>query len=844
MKLKQKLFLLLLLTLVGWQVWSLAQPAQAGLTSSMVEMIQTLAEAIYTGLMPFILQLLKPLLENPVYFLDFSQVNFPGGLPDFGSTSVLITRIWNLCMLAANSIFIIALVYSIINIIIGTNANVYNIKVVLTKLIPAVLLANLSLAIIRAFVSIGNLFTQGFAALFDISTDAAVLFISDLGTLGNGTGFWSGVGNFFGNLGEGVISVFSNDNASTGPAVASFILLIIIFWVFLKITLILLERTFWLFILTVSAPLAFAADLLPLSFTQKLSSKWAENVLKWIIIFPLIQTAIFAAIHIWTTSEPALDATTINNLIKNSALIHDMPAGQLGPLFIGITILYFAGKIPEYIKPGGATPLSGFVGSSPMQGYKAVSKPITETLTGKNALGKSTAAQFGMGYKLALGTKTGRALEAKRQTLSAGGHTIGSVPWLIAKTLNPKGEIARTTAERNIDMGKARLNTTSDQLSKLKQNFSKITSGMNWDDLSSKEKDDFKKDKNISIRNHANSIDKKQDQLDWLANTSVKEAPIEEMKPVANMLGKILKPGATAADVIQNAKNMNRVKRGRNPEEAAEASAGLARPDVQAVLRSKNFDPDKLSPTISKKYPKSSLGKVIPEILKNQEAGKLTEASALDKLSLTAAIKIERFIDSEKLEIEPIKFLLDSGDTAAAETMMTAAGLKTDEQQALKKALSSASAGGEGMTANDIQVRLNALSHIKSPAGGDKASPEEIRTGLNELVAKLKTRTTGTAAASAPTGTTASPTPEATQVAGGIASEEPMEEEVYESFAPEETPSTPAQPKPSKTRPVINAAKRTMEDIFRTHEKTPEEMKKQLRREGINPDQENNPPKP
>ena len=775
MTLKQKLFLYSLLVITGFSIWSFSLPAQAtqptqvwgAVAASLVDMLKSIVEVIYTGIMPFMLKILNDLLLQPDWFLKFSGP-LPGGvLPGFGSASDLITRIWGFCMTAANAIFIIVLVYSTINIIIGTNANVYNIKKVLTTLIPAVLFANLSLVIVVAFVGIGGLLTQGFAALFGTSLDKTLEFINTLCTFniggGSGTSAW-----WWGLLlggGAGLVTIIGflhrvfSESHTLGASVTSFVMLIILFWIFLKITLVLLERMFWLFMLTVSAPLAFAADLLPLSFTQKLSSKWTENVFKWIIIFPMIQIAIMAAIYIWTNNK--LSADTIVNLIYDSTKFAELSSEQWGSLLIGLTILYFAGKIPEYVKPGGAMPLSGLV-ATPMAAYKTAQKyayqPIAGTLAGKTMLGKAAyAIGGGAGRQIRAGSwekvlpgiqKRALGYEAWRQRQTAG--PLGMI-------FNPKGRAKKMEVDTRLAQAPITsaldIQATNRALEPLNAaagaRFGKDKdTGKNkvWQDLSAEQKRELTtKDRGLKEkeRTYTNAFNT----MMWRAREGIKEQDISEFDPVPLLKQEVekgKKDGATPEDRgkgLLAAARLVKIASNKNHPERPAATEALT--DLKSTLRDTyGINTAKLLRKGPEKKPKELNIKLLVE-----SAAGLGRDSSLNSLSSNSIAKLSRLLDNGELDIPELKGLLDSGDQAAVDEFLDDSDLdlSDDEQDALKAAV-----GPEGFSEGEIIARFNALPKARKDAGGDDASPEEVQIKLAAFIETLKEKGTPAAATAAP----------------------------------------------------------------------------------------------
>ncbi|MBN2585057.1 hypothetical protein JXA59_00185 [Patescibacteria group bacterium] len=415
----------------GYNFWAGLGVAFLGLLAKFFGII---GETIAGVIMPIVMQVLDALLREPDWV--FSANSPLAGIIDKSHEAALIL---------ANSFLLLGLVIASVAIILRVGTGTYNIKKFLGSFVIMAILANASLALFKALLEVGD-------ALFN-SVD--FLFVG--GTIG---------------IDRDIILAYLKDLASMridiGGNVAGTILvltaILISAWVLIRVALLLLERTIFLFIMLVISPIAFGLSVLPT--TQKMASQWIENIIKWILALPITYAILALGVFVLKqigSGTPGQISEFITNLGKSIDVVHGGglqlstaplqiaagPANTVKDLLmfiIGLTIIYMGATIPKMLKIGGA--LTGLVespGKLTGLGQKAY-KGIADTLTGKNLPGKAQQRVRGsVGSMLNLATGWLKGTRADR--LQNLGTQFGAVPEAWTKGFAAIGSARKTDRE-------------------------------------------------------------------------------------------------------------------------------------------------------------------------------------------------------------------------------------------------------------------------------------------------------------------------------------------------------------------------------------------------------------
>ncbi len=748
---KQKIIGSSILGLALIEIWGIAQPARAtveGMAADVVGVIGVLAATIYAGVMPVMGKLLSTMLDygDKIFTLPIAQT------------------VISLSITLANAIILLSLVISVILIILQINPNLYNIKKTLSGLVMAVLLSNLSVVIVKGILELSNLLVNSVNALVGNSTMELVhsyiytIFLitphttAPAGPSAPGQilsaliGFW--VPYVYPNLGDALLDMFSKEFV---PTITCLVVLLLLLWVVIKITITLLERNIWMLILTVFSPLVFALDLLPLGLTKNLSNSWFQNIVKWIFVLPIMQIALILVVSIWRSANVTEDYVT--KFLLNQAQGIDTKPEQFFPFLLGMGILYFAARVPELIKVGGITPLSGLV-ATPMAAYKTAQKyayqPIAGTLAGKTMLGKAAYATVGGASRQIRAGSWGKGLQTKALGYEAWRQRQTAGP--LGMIFNPKGRAKKMEVETRLAQAPITsaldIQATNRALEPLNA-AARTGFGKNWLDLSAKQRDELS-GKDRGLKEKERTYNSAFNTMMWRAREGIKEQDPSEFDPVPLLKQAVergKKPEATPKErgegLLATARLVKIASNKNHPERivASEALTAL-QPDLR---ESYGITTAKLLRKGPEKKPKELNIKLLVE-----SAAGLRRASSLNSLGSDSIAKLSRLLDSGELNIPELKELLDSGDQDKIEEFLDDLDLSDDEQNALKTAV-----GPEGFSEGEIIARFNALPKAREDAGGDSASAEDVQIKLAAFIETLKEK--GTPAAAAAAGTSAVP---------------------------------------------------------------------------------------
>jgi len=371
----------------------------ASLWHAIVNPAETTANALTTVFLDLITFLAKNIILPIVLPIAGVLLHFGVQKPDFllGTTDAY--DLWYDVAVVANGIYLFALVVASIAIMTGMAKGAYNLKKFLGGFIAAVALGNFSLIIVKALLG--------------------------LGTTLEGVVYW--VGGRTGmpiptTIADGRIKIFDYLNALTEINVDSalwtsgtafkeatqFIILVISCWIVLKLGFVLFERVVRLFIAAITAPIIFAASLLP-NF-QKSASQWWESTIKWILVLPLTLVVILLGLFFFYKAgitdythlqdiTTKLDPEEILTALENSSTSTTGTDALQDVLYIvlGLFTLWQAGMVSSSLKLGSV--LGGLV-ETPQKAISAGQKawkPVADVFTGKGLIGGTLAGKTMVG---------------------------------------------------------------------------------------------------------------------------------------------------------------------------------------------------------------------------------------------------------------------------------------------------------------------------------------------------------------------------------------------------------------------------------------------------------------
>ncbi|MEA1910031.1 MAG: hypothetical protein U9M89_03385 [Patescibacteria group bacterium] len=392
--------------------------------------------------------------------------------------SPAVNTVWGISLSVANGIYLLALLVASIAIMTRVNTGIYNIKKFLGGFVIAVALSNFSLYIFRAILSIGGMLETVAYKIGDslINSGATSSPTIDSEFL---------VAFFTNKLQEGFIPYVASDTLALNLVSLGGTLLFV--WVMAKLSLLLISRILNLFLSAVTAPILFAASLLP-NF-QKVAQGWWETLFKWVLVLPaslaLILLSMFFFKQAGLDIELAFGPNEVfiaDAAVGSGGILGDYTTEQLLYLIVAFFALWNAGMVSNYLKLDGS--LSGIVDTPSKAG-----KMVSDTVTGKNVLGKNVGRVSRAGYDVLQGTEAGQKIEGWRSTRTG----------MLGKVINPEGEKSRVTAERKQKIQTAQLGALSTSAKTAKRflnHHAQQEYGQDWDEITDGQKKQLK-----SVRN-------------------------------------------------------------------------------------------------------------------------------------------------------------------------------------------------------------------------------------------------------------------------------------------------------------------------------------------------------
>lgn len=499
MKQKQKLLKALLITPVLVGLLSLPIPANAAnwftsLLGGLGEVLLSLIGTILALIMGVIANVIFPFIYGLIDMMVVNENIFLVANSDPGSPSQIMQTVWGFSLDLANSIFLIVLVMAAIAIILRINTGIYNIKKVLSGLIVAIILSNLSLLIVKTILTIASQLTTSILALFGSNPQSASYLIRDIYIA------VSNPGERFLTFGVGQIVFLA--------------FLVILFLIIFKIAWVLLQRTIWIFILIISAPIAFALSLLPA--TQKYASQWWATLFRWILVYPLMVLVLVIAGKILTS------VGSVGTLFSWTSPLDPTELNTINPdvmvAIIGLTVLFFAGQVDKIISLGAT-------------GFGGIYKTVADTATGKNATGKFARSQYDRGKReLMAGTfdkiPGGKSLKEKSINLQTW--------WERNKTLNPTARKDDLEGKKDKALSAAYINA---DFRKVQENLkplneaSQSTYGKDWYDLNKEQQEAIKTDP--KLKQNDDRLKEARKSMIKKARKSIKDTDSADFDPVS-----------------------------------------------------------------------------------------------------------------------------------------------------------------------------------------------------------------------------------------------------------------------------------------------------------------------
>lgn len=326
-------------------------------------------------------------------------------------------KAWGMMQQFANIAFVIIFLVIIYSQITGAGVSNYHIKTILPRLLLAAVFVNMSFILCQLAVDVSNTLGFSLKEFFD-GLGGSITIHTDWDDTTVGTRALSAVGVI------GAILAVTGGAAAIVMAL-SFPVIIAGVLALGLIVLILIGRTAFIILLTIIAPLAFAAWVLP--NTRQLFNKWGKLFFSLLALFPIIAT-VFGASNFtasllqgvsgsahggndWTLSLMALAVSSIPLFVVPGLLKGALNAtGQLGAKLSGISSSLnskVGGKIKDNSRLGEAWK---------QQKFKSVQRQA------QRRAGNSSFARFGR--QLATDKSKGRLASFKRgvgRVLSAKG---------------------------------------------------------------------------------------------------------------------------------------------------------------------------------------------------------------------------------------------------------------------------------------------------------------------------------------------------------------------------------------------------------------------------------------
>jgi len=220
-----------------------------------------------------------------------------------------VPRVWKLTRSLINILLVIALLVISFANITRFSLDTYTVKTALPKLILGVILANLSMLIIRLMTQLADqvtgLFSRDLAGLGDfpqlVTQAAAAVGLSGLGTIG---------GIFTGGLGYIVL----------------FILAIIAFVLLLWLAFLLYFRLAAVYLLTILAPLTFVAYGIP-GIGDKFFKMWWQHAVKWVFMVPAMAAIFWLSFEVSGSGESSVAKVILGYVLFITAVTLPMKWG-------------------------------------------------------------------------------------------------------------------------------------------------------------------------------------------------------------------------------------------------------------------------------------------------------------------------------------------------------------------------------------------------------------------------------------------------------------------------------------------------------------------------------------
>ena len=502
-------------------------------------------------------------------------------------------NVWTGSLAVANGLFLLALVLASVAIILRLNTGMYNLKKVLGGFIAAVILSNLSLLIVRVLVELGDNLTIAAYGLFT-SIDSRLTY--DI--INGPDGFITALTKIKASVGaEGV-----GGDEHMGAVLLAIIIMVLIFWILLKLTLILIERMFWIFLMAISAPIIFALSLLPT--TQKLAADWWNKLIKWILVLPLVAAILSISVYFLILTVEGPDGGAINPAefvaqLTEPRFFAELISGGKGIfLIVGLIILYQAGRANNLLGISGGG-LSGAVDTPKAMGKTAkgavkgtvgaVTKPIADTFTGKNKLGKFGKATKEGTARLAGSGKLGKWVQDR---------AVQGAAWkkrqtgLIGMAVNPKGRAEKLDADIKLNEEKELNNQNGRALDHNNKKLNARTKkrfGKRWDDMRPDEQETAKKtDK--ATRGFASTSEGLKSELMWRSRNLAHDVKREDLKPPSAYEKIIKDPKSTTGEIAVAGVQLRRISSNKNNVGATEAREILDDPENIATIQSRDLD--------------------------------------------------------------------------------------------------------------------------------------------------------------------------------------------------------------------------------------------------------------
>lgn len=295
-------------------------------------------------------------------FIDLMVVNY-----DAAGIQSVIKAFTNI----ANAFFIVIFLIIIFSTTLSIGLDSYAVKKMLPRFVAAVIMVQFSYLIVAILVDIGNIIGIGIINVFD--------------------GINNDLPNNVGELGSSMGQVLGPLFQTSGLAQFGFFLILILALIALISALIgtiaMILRQFLIILLMVAAPIAFALWVLP--NTEKFFKMWWENLLKAVMMFPIVAGMISAALFFAKASDQIFPGSEFRQLIAALfpmiALIFVPKAFKWGGQLMAAT----SGAVAARLTGAAKAPAKAVYGQARKAAGEAIGKKGTELA----AFGKSAASR-------------------------------------------------------------------------------------------------------------------------------------------------------------------------------------------------------------------------------------------------------------------------------------------------------------------------------------------------------------------------------------------------------------------------------------------------------------------